>query len=84
MTVDYHQFINRNLPLVERGCTSKAMFVSRSELGRWCATAATPTDRLSRITAATATAGTWAIGADANTAIQTGCLPIGLAGRTGP
>jgi hypothetical protein len=31
MTVDYHQFINRNLPLVERGCTSKAMFVSRGE-----------------------------------------------------
>jgi hypothetical protein len=31
MRVDYHLFINRNLPLVERGCTSKAMYVSRSE-----------------------------------------------------
>jgi hypothetical protein len=28
---DYHQFINRNLPLVERGCSSKALFVSRRE-----------------------------------------------------
>jgi hypothetical protein len=31
MTVDYHLFINRNLPPLERGCTSKAMFVSRRE-----------------------------------------------------
>jgi hypothetical protein len=31
MTVDYHEFINRDLPLVERGCTSKAMYVSRGE-----------------------------------------------------
>jgi hypothetical protein len=29
--VDYHLFINRNLPLVERGCTSKALFTSRRE-----------------------------------------------------
>ena len=31
MTVDYHQFINRDLPPRERGCTSKAMFLSRRE-----------------------------------------------------
>ena len=33
----YRQFINRELPRVERSCTSKAMFVSRREaanLGR--------------------------------------------------
>ncbi len=30
-TVDYRQFVNRNLPLQDRGCTSKAMFVSRRE-----------------------------------------------------
>lgn len=30
-TVDYRQFVNRNLPLVERGCTSKSVFVSRAE-----------------------------------------------------
>ena len=29
--VDYRQFINRALPPVERGCTSKAVFVSRRE-----------------------------------------------------
>ena len=28
---DYHTFINRNLPMVERGCISKALFVSRRE-----------------------------------------------------
>jgi hypothetical protein len=28
---DYHQFINRHLPMIERGCTSKALFVSRRE-----------------------------------------------------
>jgi hypothetical protein len=27
----YRQFINRDLPLVERGCTSKSLFVSRGE-----------------------------------------------------
>lgn len=31
MIADYRQLVNRNLPLVERGCTSKAGFVSRSE-----------------------------------------------------
>jgi hypothetical protein len=31
MSVDYHQFINRNLPIRERACTSKAVFVSRGE-----------------------------------------------------
>jgi hypothetical protein len=31
MTVDYHQFINRNLPIVERSCTSKSLFLSRAE-----------------------------------------------------
>jgi hypothetical protein len=30
-TVDYRQFINRNLPLQGRGCTSKAVFISRRE-----------------------------------------------------
>ncbi len=30
-TVDYRQFINRNLPLQDRGCTSKAVFISRRE-----------------------------------------------------
>ena len=30
-TADYRQFINRNLPLLERGCTSKALFTSRRE-----------------------------------------------------
>jgi hypothetical protein len=23
---DYHQFVNRHLPMIERGCTSKALF----------------------------------------------------------
>ncbi|MBA3688766.1 MAG: hypothetical protein H0W81_08065 [Chloroflexi bacterium] len=27
----YRQFINRDIPLTERGCTSKAIFLSRSE-----------------------------------------------------
>jgi hypothetical protein len=31
MSVIYRQFINRDLPRVDRGCTSKAIFVSRSE-----------------------------------------------------
>ena len=30
-TVDYRQFINRSLPLIERCCTSKALFTSRRE-----------------------------------------------------
>ena len=29
--ISYRQFINRDLPLSERGCTSKAVFLSRSE-----------------------------------------------------
>lgn len=29
--VSYRQFINRDLPLTERGCTSKSLFVSRGE-----------------------------------------------------
>jgi hypothetical protein len=33
MTADYRQFINRDLPLVERGCTSKVAFESRREAG---------------------------------------------------
>jgi hypothetical protein len=31
MSVIYRQFINRDLPHVDRGCTSKAIFVSRGE-----------------------------------------------------
>ena len=31
MSVDYHQFINRDLPPRERGCTSKVRFISRGE-----------------------------------------------------
>ena len=31
MLVDYRTFINRDLPFVERGCTSKVAFVSRRE-----------------------------------------------------
>jgi hypothetical protein len=31
MNLEYRTWINRNLPLVERGCTSKAGFVSRGE-----------------------------------------------------
>lgn len=31
MIADYRLFINRDLPIVERGCTSKAAFVSRGE-----------------------------------------------------
>ena len=31
MAVDYHQFINRDLPMWERACTSKARFDSRAE-----------------------------------------------------
>jgi len=31
LTADYRNFINRDLPLVERGCTSKAAFLSRRE-----------------------------------------------------
>lgn len=29
--ISYRDFINRDLPPVERGCTSKAVFVSRGE-----------------------------------------------------
>jgi hypothetical protein len=29
--ISYRQFINRDLPRIERGCTSKAIFVSRGE-----------------------------------------------------
>jgi hypothetical protein len=29
--VGYRQFINRNLPMQERGCTSKAVYLSRRE-----------------------------------------------------
>jgi hypothetical protein len=31
MLVHYHLFINRDLPLVERGCESKARYTSRRE-----------------------------------------------------
>jgi hypothetical protein len=31
MSIDYRRFINRDLPLLERGCTSKAAFESRRE-----------------------------------------------------
>ena len=31
LAVDYRQFINRDLPLIERGCTSKAVFLSQRE-----------------------------------------------------
>jgi hypothetical protein len=31
MALEYRQFINRDLPLVERSCTSKARFLSRLE-----------------------------------------------------
>jgi hypothetical protein len=30
-TLAYRSFINRDLPLLDRGCTSKAVFVSRRE-----------------------------------------------------
>jgi hypothetical protein len=30
-TADYRQFINRNLPIRDRACVSKAVFVSRGE-----------------------------------------------------
>jgi len=29
--ISYRQFIDRDIPLLERGCTSKAVFLSRSE-----------------------------------------------------
>jgi hypothetical protein len=29
--IGYRQFINRNLPMQDRGCTSKAVYVSRRE-----------------------------------------------------
>jgi hypothetical protein len=29
--ISYRQFINRDLPRLERGCTSKAVYVSRAE-----------------------------------------------------
>jgi hypothetical protein len=29
--VGYRQFINRNLPMQERGCTSKAVYLTRRE-----------------------------------------------------
>jgi len=41
--VDYRRFINRDLPIEERACTSKARFLSRGEArsmvrhGRRCA-----------------------------------------------
>ena len=31
MAAEYTQFINRNLPRIERGCLSKAVFSSRRE-----------------------------------------------------
>lgn len=31
LTVEYRMLINRDLPLVERGCTSKVVFDSRRE-----------------------------------------------------
>ena len=31
MALEYRQFINRDLPRVERACTSKALFLSRNE-----------------------------------------------------
>jgi len=34
--VDYRQFINRDLPLAERGCTSKALYISRREAQASC------------------------------------------------
>jgi hypothetical protein len=30
-SIPYRELINRDLPLLERGCTSKAMFISRRE-----------------------------------------------------
>jgi hypothetical protein len=30
-TADYQRFITRNLPYLEHGCTSKAVFTSRRE-----------------------------------------------------
>lgn len=35
MAVDYRQFINRDLPRIERGCTSKVVFDSRREARSW-------------------------------------------------
>lgn len=35
MSVDYRQFIDRDLPLIERGCTSKVLFLSRREARAW-------------------------------------------------
>jgi len=29
--ISYREFINRDLPLVERGCTSKAVYLTRRE-----------------------------------------------------
>ncbi len=29
--IPYRQLINRNLPLVDRGCTSKALYITRRE-----------------------------------------------------
>jgi len=31
LSADYRQFINRELPPIERGCTSKARFLNRRE-----------------------------------------------------
>jgi hypothetical protein len=31
MSIDYHEFINRDLPIRERACTSKTVFFSRRE-----------------------------------------------------
>ena len=31
LTADYRTLINRDLPLVERGCTSKAAYLSQAE-----------------------------------------------------
>jgi hypothetical protein len=32
---NYRQLINRDLPIIERGCTSKTVFVSRREARSW-------------------------------------------------
>jgi hypothetical protein len=35
MSVDYRQFVNRDLPLKERSCGSKAAFLSGREARTW-------------------------------------------------
>lgn len=65
MSVDYRDFINRDLPLIERGCMSKAAFVSRREARSWVRDGRRSDGSLDPTTAVSADSGTLGTGAAA-------------------